>query len=88
MTDLVKLASDYLTMAETRFASVQRYTPESSEVARLQGIIASMTLQMTAEEHAAHMQKTIETPAAKAARLKEEQRIMRQMEMNKDSNSI
>jgi len=88
MTDLVKLASDYLTMAETRFASVQRYTPESSEVARLQGIITSMTLQMTAEEHAAHMQKTIETPAAKAARLKEEQRIMRQMEMNKDSNSI
>jgi hypothetical protein len=88
MTDLVKLASDYLTMAETRFASVQRYTPESSEVARLQGIITSMTLQMTAEEHAAHMQKTIETPAAKAARLKEEQRIMKQMEMNKDSNSI
>ena len=88
MTDLIKLRSDYLTMAETRFASVQRYTPESSEVARLQGIIASMTLQMTAEEHAAHMQKKIETPEAKNARLKEEQRLMDLMIMNKDSNSI
>ena len=88
MTDLVKLASDYLTMAETRFASVQRYTPESSEVARLQGIIASMTLQMTSEELAKHNAKKIETPEAKIARLKEEKRVLDQMSMNKDSNSI
>ncbi len=88
MTDLVKLASDYLTMAETRFASVQRYTPESSEVARLQGIIASMTLQMTPEERDLHAAKKIETPEAKIARLKEEKRVLDQMSMNKDSNSI
>jgi len=80
--------SDYLTMAENRFASVQRYFPNSSEFNRLFNIILDMTNKMTDEERDQHNAKKIETPAAKAARLKEEQRIMRQMEMNKDSNSI
>ena len=80
--------SDYLTMAENRFASVQRYFPNSSEFSRLFNIILDMTNKMTDEERDQHNAKKIETPAAKAARLKEEQRIMRQMEMNKDSNSI
>jgi hypothetical protein len=35
-----------------------------------------------------HNAKKIETPTAKAARLKEEQRVLDQMSMNKDSNSI
>ena len=80
--------SDYLTMAETRFSSVQRYFPNSSEFNRLFNIILDMTNKMTDEERQAHKEKTMETPATKAARLKEEQRIMKQMEMNKDSNSI
>ena len=80
--------SDYLTMAETRFSSVQRYFPNSSEFNRLFNIILDMTNKMTPEERQAHKEKTMETPATKAARLKEEQRIMRQMDMNKDSNSI
>ena len=80
--------SDYLTMAENRFSSVQRYFPNSSEFNRLFNIILDMTNKMTAEERDQHNAKKIETPATKAARLKEEQRIMRQMEMNKDSNSI
>lgn len=80
--------SDYLTMAENRFASVHRYFPNSSEFSRLFNIIRDMTSKMTPEERQAHSEKTIETPAAKNARLKEEQRQMDQMLMNKDSNSI
>ncbi len=80
--------SDYLTMAENRFASVQRYYPNSSEFNRLFNIILDMTNKMTVEERDKHNAKKIETPAAKAARLKEEQRVLDQMAMNKDSNSI
>lgn len=80
--------SDYLTMAETRFASVQRYSPNSSEFNRLFNIVLDMTNKMTPEEHQAHSEKAIETPEAKNARLKEEQRLMDLMSMNKDSNSI
>ena len=80
--------SDYLTMAENRFASVQRYFPNSSEFNRLFNIILDMTNKMTVEERDQHNAKKIETPAVKAARLKEEQRLLNQMAMNKDSNSI
>ena len=80
--------SDYLTMAENRFASVQRYFPNSSEFNRLFNIILDMTSTMSPEERDMHNAKKIETPAAKAARLKEEQRVLDQMSMNKDSNSI
>ena len=80
--------SDYLTMAENRFDSVQRYYPNSSEFNRLFNIILDMTNKMTIEERDQHNAKKIETPAAKAARLKEEQRVLDQMSMNKDSNSI
>ena len=80
--------SDYLTMAENRFASVQRYFPNSSEFNRLFNIILDMTNKMSPEERDMHNAKKIETPAAKAARLKEEQRVLDQMSMNKDSNSI
>ena len=80
--------SDYLTMAENRFVSVQRYFPNSSEFNRLFNIILDMTNKMTDEERDQHNAKKIETPAAKAARLKEEQRVLDQMSMNKDSNSI
>jgi hypothetical protein len=80
--------SDYLTMAENRFASVQRYFPNSSEFNRLFNIILDMTNKMTDEERDMHNAKKIETPAAKVARLKEEQRVLDQMSMNKDSNSI
>lgn len=81
-------SSDYLTMAEARFMSVKRYFPESSEVDRLAGVILGIVSGMTGEEHIAHMSKTVETPAMKDARLKEERRRLIQMEMNKDSNSI
>ena len=80
--------SDYLTMAENRFASVQRYFPNSSEFSRLFNIILDMTNKMSPAERDMHNAKKIETPAAKAARLKEEQRVLDQMSMNKDSNSI
>ena len=80
--------SDYLTMAENRFASVQRYYTNSSEFNRLFNIILDMTNKMTPEELAKHNAKKIETPEAKIDRLKEEQRILEQMAMNKDSNSI
>ena len=80
--------SDYLTMAENRFDSVQRYYPNSSEFNRLFNIILDMTNKMTPEELAKHNAKKIETPEAKIDRLKEEQRILEQMAMNKDSNSI
>ena len=80
--------SDYLTMAENRFSSVQRYFPNSSEFNRLFNIILDMTNKMTPEELAAHNAKKIETPEAKIDRLEEEQRILRQMEMNKDRSSI
>jgi len=80
--------SDYLTMAENRFASVQRYFPNSFEFNRLFNIILDMTNKMTVEERDQHNAKKIETPAAKAARLKEEQCVLDQMAMNKDSNSI
>jgi len=80
--------SDYLTMAENRFASVQRYFPNSSEFNRLFNIILDMTSKMSPEERDMHNAKKIETPDAKAARLKEEQRVLDQMSMNKDSNSI
>jgi len=80
--------SDYLTMAENRFASVQRYFPNSPEFSRLFNIILNMTNNMTAEERELHYAKNIETPEAKNARLKEEQRQMDLMSMNKDSNSI
>ncbi len=80
--------SDYLTMAENRFASVQRYFPNSSEFSRLFNIILNMTNNMTAEERELHYAKKIETPAAKATRLKEEQRSLERMAMNKDSASI
>lgn len=80
--------SDYLTMAENRFASVQRYFPNSSEFSRLFNIIHNMTSNMTPEERQAHSEKTIESPAAKNERVKQEQRRMDQMLMNRDSNSI
>ena len=80
--------SDYLTMAENRFDSVQRYYPNSSEFNRLFNIILDMTNKMTPEELAKHNAKKIETPEAKIDRLKEEQRVLDQMSMNKDSNSI
>ena len=80
--------SDYLTMAENRFASVQRYYPGSSEFNRLFNVILDMTNKMTEEERQAHKEKTIETPSMRTARLKEERRVMIQMEMNKDSSSI
>ena len=80
--------SDYLTMAENRFASVQRYFPNSSEFNRLFNIILDMTNKMTVKERDLHAAKKIETPEAKNARLKEEQRLMDLMSMNKDSNSI
>ena len=80
--------SDYLTMAENRFSSVQRYFPNSSEFNRLFNIILDMTNKMTAEERDQHNAKKIETPEQKIARLKEEQRVLDQMSMNKDSNSI
>jgi type IV secretory pathway VirB6-like protein len=86
--EIIMTNSDYLTMAENRFASVQRYFPNSSEFSRLFNIILNMTNNMTAEERVLHYAKKIETPAAKAARLKEEQRVLDQMAMNKDSNSI
>ena len=80
--------SDYLTMAENRFASVQRYFPNSSEFNRLFNIILDMTNKMTPEERDLHSAKKIETPEAKIDRLKEEKRVLDQMSMNKDSNSI
>ena len=80
--------SDYLTMAETRFSSVQRYFPNSSEFNRLFNIILDMTNKMTPEERDLHSAKKIETPEAKIDRLKEEKRVLDQMSMNKDSNSI
>ena len=80
--------SDYLTMAENRFSSVQRYFPNSSEFNRLFNIILDMTNKMTPEERDQHNAKKIETPEQKIARLKEEQRVLDQMSMNKDSNSI
>jgi type IV secretory pathway VirB6-like protein len=86
--EIVMTNSDYLTMAENRFASVQRYFPNSSEFNRLFNIILDMTNKMSPEERDMHNAKKIETPAAKAARLKEEQRVLDQMSMNKDSNSI
>jgi type IV secretory pathway VirB6-like protein len=86
--EIIMTNSDYLTMAENRFASVQRYFPNSSEFNRLFNIILDMTNKMTVEERDQHNAKKIETPAAKAARLKEEQRVLDQMAMNKDSNSI
>jgi type IV secretory pathway VirB6-like protein len=86
--EIVMTNSDYLTMAENRFASVQRYFPNSSEFSRLFNIILDMTNKMSPEERDMHNAKKIETPAAKAARLKEEQRVLDQMSMNKDSNSI
>jgi type IV secretory pathway VirB6-like protein len=86
--EIIMTNSDYLTMAENRFASVQRYFPNSSEFNRLFNIILDMTSKMSPEERDMHNAKKIETPAAKAARLKEEQRVLDQMSMNKDSNSI
>jgi type IV secretory pathway VirB6-like protein len=86
--EIIMTNSDYLTMAENRFASVQRYFPNSFEFNRLFNIILDMTNKMTVEERDQHNAKKIETPAAKAARLKEEQRALDQMAMNKDSNSI
>ena len=86
--EIIMTNSDYLTMAENRFVSVQRYFPNSSEFNRLFNIILDMTNKMTIEERDQHNAKKIETPAAKAARLKEEQRVLDQMSMNKDSNSI
>jgi hypothetical protein len=80
--------SDYLTMAENRLDSVQRYYPNSSEFNRLFNIVLDMTNKMTSEELAKHNAKKIETPEAKIERLKEEQRVLEQMAMNKDSNSI
>jgi hypothetical protein len=80
--------SDYLTMAENRFASVQRYFPNSSEFSRLFNIILDMTNKMTPEERQTHSEKAIESPAAKNERVKQEQRRMDQMLMNRDSNSI
>ena len=80
--------SDYLTMAENRFDTVQRDYPNSSEFNRLFNIILDMTNKMTPEELATHNAKRIETPEAKINRLEEERRILRQMEMNKDSSSI
>ena len=80
--------SDYLTMAENRFSSVQRYFPNSSEFNRLFNIILDMTNKMTPEERDLHSAKKIETPEAKIDRLKEEKRVLDQMSMNKDSNSI
>jgi hypothetical protein len=71
--------SDYLTMAENR---------NSSEFNRLFNIVLDMTNKMTSEELAKHNAKKIETPEAKIDRLKEEQRVLEQMAMNKDSNSI
>jgi len=81
-------SSDYLTMAENRFGSVQRYFPNSSEANRFAGIVADIIMNMTHEERIAHSEKTIETPAMKDARLKKERHALIQMEMNKDSNSI
>jgi type IV secretory pathway VirB6-like protein len=86
--EIVMTNSDYLIMAENRFASVQRYFPNSSEFNRLFNIILDMTNKMTDEERDQHNAKKIETPAAKAARLKEEQRSLERMAMNKDSASI
>jgi len=80
--------SDYLTLAENRLASVQSYYPTSSEVARLQFVVADISNKLTTEELDFHKMKKIETPAGKIARLKEESRQLRLMEMNKDSNSI
>ena len=80
--------SDYLTMAENRFMSVKRYYPDSAETQRLADIVVGMVTAMTPDEHIAHMSKTIETPAMKDARLKEERRILIQMAMNRDSSSI
>jgi len=68
--------------------SVQRYYPNSSEFNRLFNIVLDMTNKMTSEELAKHNAKKIETPEAKIERLKEEQRVLEQMAMNKDSNSI
>ena len=86
--EIIMTNSDYLTMAETRFSSVQRYFPNSSEFSRLFNIILDMTNKMTDEERDQHNAKKIETPEQKLARLKEEQRVLDQMSMNKDSNSI
>ena len=80
--------SDYLTMAETRFMSSKRDYPNSPETERLADIVAGMVTAMTPDEHIAHLSKTIETPAMKDARLKEERRVLIQMAMNKDSSSI
>ena len=86
--EIIMTNSDYLTMAENRFSSVQRYFPNSSEFNRLFNIILDMTNKMTPEERDLHSAKKIETPEAKIARLKEEKRVLDQMSMNKDSNSI
>ena len=86
--EIIMTNSDYLTMAENRFDSVQRYYPNSSEFNRLFNIILDMTNKMTPEERDLHSAKKIETPEAKIARLKEEKRVLDQMSMNKDSNSI
>ena len=80
--------SDYLTMAENRLGSVQRDYPNSSDIDRLFNIVLDMTNKMTIEERDQHNAKKIETPEQKIARLKEEQRVLDQMSMNKDSNSI
>jgi hypothetical protein len=80
--------SDYLTMAENRLGSARRDYPNSSDIDRLFNIVLDMTNKMTPEELAAHNAKKIETPEAKIDRLEEEQRILRQMEMNKDRSSI
>jgi type IV secretory pathway VirB6-like protein len=80
--------SDYLTMAENRLGSVQREYPNSFEFNRLFNIVLDMTNKMTPEELARHYAKKTETPEAKIDRLEKEQRVLEQMAMNKDSNSI
>jgi hypothetical protein len=80
--------SDYLTMAENRLGSAEREYPNSSEFNRLFNIVLDMTNKMTPEELARHNAKKIETPEAKIDRLEKEQRVLEQMAMNKDSNSI
>jgi hypothetical protein len=80
--------SDYLTMAENRLGSAEREYPNSFEFNRLFNIVLDMTNKMTPEELARHNAKKIETPEAKIDRLEKEQRVLEQMAMNKDSNSI
>jgi hypothetical protein len=86
--EIIMTDSDYLTMAENRLGSVQREYPNSSEFNRLFNIVLDMTNKMTPEELVRHNAKKIETPEAKIDRLEKEQRVLEQMAMNKDSNSI